>query len=81
MVPAPLPDIMSQLVHAELDDQEAADLGGPARRQLSDDEIQSIVRQLLVAGNETTSNLLTQLIVQFGAEPELVGAACGPSRR
>ena len=66
----PAPDIMSQLVHAELDDQEAAELGGPARRQLSDDEIQSIVRQLLVAGNETTSNLLTQLIVQFGVEPE-----------
>ena len=66
----PAPDIMSQLVHAELDDQEAADLGGPARRQLSDDEIQSIVRQLLVAGNETTSNLLTQLIVQFGVEAD-----------
>ena len=65
----PAPDIMSQLVHAELDDQEASDLGGQTRRMLSDDEIQSIVRQLLVAGNETTSNLLTQLIIQFGAEP------------
>jgi cytochrome P450 len=66
----PAPDIMSQLVHAELDDEEAAELGGVTRRTLTDDEIQSIVRQLLVAGNETTTNLLTQMMVELAATPE-----------
>lgn len=56
-------DIMSQLVHARLDAEEQAELGGEAEPMLSDDEIQSIVRQLLVAGNETTTNLLSQLMV------------------
>jgi cytochrome P450 len=63
----PAPDIMSQLVHAELTDEE---LEGASRRVLSDEEIQSIVRQLIVAGNETTTNLLTQLIITLGSEPE-----------
>lgn len=65
----PAPDIMSQLVHAQLSDDDAADLDLASRRGLSDDEIQSIVRQLIVAGNETTTNLLTQLILAFSDDP------------
>jgi cytochrome P450 len=64
----PAPDVMSNLVHARLSDSETSDLGENARRQLSDDEIHSIVRQLLVAGNETTTNLLTQLMVVLADE-------------
>lgn len=59
----PADDVMSKLVHARLDETEQAELGGEMRTQLSDDEIHSIVRQLLVAGNETTTNLLTQSMV------------------
>lgn len=69
----PAPDVMSSLVHAELTDEEAADLdgtGAPGRRRLDDEEIQSIVRQLLVAGNETTTNLLTQMMILFHDEPQ-----------
>jgi cytochrome P450 len=63
-------DILSTLVHARLDDDETADLVEGAQRQLTDSEIISIVRQLLVAGNETTTNLLTQMMVRFAEEPE-----------
>ena len=67
--PGPATDVMSSLVHAELSDDEVDDIGGSStRRQLADDEIQSIVRQLIVAGNETTTNLLTQLLVLFADE-------------
>ena len=67
----PANDVMSHLVHAILSDAEVSDIGGgETRRQLSDDEILSIIRQLIVAGNETTTNLLTQLLVQFAVEPE-----------
>jgi cytochrome P450 len=65
----PTGDVLSRLVHARLSDEEAADFGADAPRGLTDDEIHSIVRQLLVAGNETTSNLLTQLIVRLASEP------------
>ena len=67
----PADDVMSNLVQAVLSDAEVSDIGGAeTRRQLADDEIQSIIRQLIVAGNETTTNLLTQLLVRFAAEPE-----------
>jgi cytochrome P450 len=66
----PAPDVMSQLVHAELADDETADLSSDVRRQLTDDEIQSIVRQLIVAGNETTTNLLTQLVIHLASAPD-----------
>jgi len=59
----PAEDIMSKLVHARLDNAEQAEFGAEAALQLSDDEIHSIIRQLLVAGNETTTNLLTQSMV------------------
>lgn len=65
----PAPDIMSQLVHAELTEDDTAELGGASRRVLNDQEIQSIVRQLIVAGNETTTNLLTQLMLAFSHDP------------
>lgn len=65
----PAPDVMSSLVHAQLTDDEAADFAGYTRRALSDAEIQSIVRQLLVAGDETTTNLLTQIMILFHDEP------------
>jgi cytochrome P450 len=66
----PAEDIMSKLVHARLDEAEVAELGGETRLGLSDDEIQSIVRQLLVAGNETTTNLLTQSMVLLSNESQ-----------
>ena len=59
----PADDVMSKLVHARLDEVEQAELGNETRSQLSDDEIHSIIRQLVVAGNETTTNLLTQSMV------------------
>jgi cytochrome P450 len=66
-------DVLSNLVHAQLSDDETSDLSaggaGEVRRTLSDLEIVSIVRQLIVAGNETTTNLLGQLLVRFAAEP------------
>jgi cytochrome P450 len=42
-------DVVSSLVHARLTDDETVDLEGGVARQLSNDEIFSIVRQLLVA--------------------------------
>ena len=66
----PADDVLSSLVHAELSDDEAEGLEAGARRVLSDLEIVSIVRQLIVAGNETTTNLLGQLLVLFGEQPE-----------
>lgn len=65
----PGPDLLSTLTHARLTDDETADLAGDAARQLSDAEIYSIIRQVLVAGNETTTNLLTQMMVRFAHEP------------
>jgi cytochrome P450 len=67
---APANDVLSSLVHAELSDEETEGLEAGARRMLSDLEIVSIVRQLMVAGNETTTNLLGQLLVLFGEQPE-----------
>lgn len=66
-------DVLANLVDARLSDAETSDLGTATGRQLSDDEIVSIVRQLLVAGNETTTNLLTQAMVRFHDEPEWWG--------
>jgi len=66
----PADDIMSKLVHARLDASEQAEFGADTREQLSDGEIHSIVRQLIVAGNETTSNLLTQAMVTLADEEE-----------
>jgi cytochrome P450 len=63
-------DVLSTLVHARLADDETEDLDSDAPRQLSDEEIYSIVRQILVAGNETTTNLLTQMVVRFAREPQ-----------
>ena len=67
---APADDVMSKLVHARLTDEEASDIIGDDSRVLSDAEIVSIIRQLLVAGNETTTNLLCQMIVNFGEMPD-----------
>jgi cytochrome P450 len=67
---APGDDLLSTLVHARLTDDETTDLAGDTVRQLSDPEIYSIVRQVLVAGNETTTNLLTQMMVRFADEPQ-----------
>jgi cytochrome P450 len=63
-------DLLSTLVHARLTDDETADLAAGTSRQLSDPEICSIIRQVLVAGNETTTNLLTQTMVRLAGEPE-----------
>ena len=86
----PADDVMSKLVHARLDESEQAELGGDMRSQLSDDEIHSIIRQLLVAGNETTTNLLTQSMVllqgnewwnRMHADPSVVPAVVNEALR
>ena len=61
-------DLLSTLVHATLADDETIDLAPETARTLGDNEIVSIVRQLLVAGNETTTNLLTQMVVILAGE-------------
>ena len=58
----PCSDIISHLVAVRL----------PDGRALSDPELLSIVRQLLVAGNETTTNTLTAGVLRMAREPALL---------
>lgn len=57
-------DLMSDLVNAEIDDDE----GG--KRPLTMAEMLSIVSQLLVAGNETTTKALTEGMMLLARHPE-----------
>ena len=59
---APCSDIISHLATLRL----------PDGRPLTDPELLSIVRQLLVAGNETTTNTLTAGILRLAREPALL---------
>ena len=56
----PRDDILSDLVHARIDDE----------RPLDDPELMSILQQLMVAGNETTTSLLAGGMVQMIRNPE-----------
>lgn len=59
----PATDIISHLVAVRLADG----------RPLSEPQLLSIVRQLLVAGNETTTNTLTAGILRLAHDPALLG--------
>jgi cytochrome P450 len=61
----PVGDLMSDLVQAEIDTDE----GG--RRPLEMAEMLSIVQQLLVAGNETTTKSLTEAVLLLAQHPEV----------
>ena len=60
----PTEDVISDLVHATL-----AEEGDP--RGMNHEELLSIIQQLLVAGNETTSHTLTAGLYYLTADPEL----------
>jgi cytochrome P450 len=64
----PIGDLMSDLVHAEID----TDDGG--RRPLEMAEMLSILQQLLVAGNETTTKALTEGVMLLATHPEAFAA-------
>lgn len=53
----PIDDILSELAHADFDDPDLAD---GETRKLEFPEILSILRQLMVAGNETTTKFLNE---------------------
>ncbi len=61
---APIGDLMSAIACAEIDD------GNGGKRQLEMAEMLSIVQQLLVAGNETTTKALTEGIRLLAENPE-----------
>ena len=65
----PTDDLLSDLVHAEVDGE----------RSLDDGELLSIVQQLLVAGNETTTATLAEGIILLARNPcELAKAQADP---
>lgn len=56
----PQGDVISDVANAELDGE-----------QLSEAEMLSMLQQFLVAGNETTTNLLSNIVRHFAEQPEL----------
>jgi cytochrome P450 len=56
----PQPDLISDVANAELDGQ-----------LLSEAEMLSMLQQFLVAGNETTTNLISNIVYHFATRPEL----------
>ena len=65
----PTDDLLSDLVHAQIDGE----------RPLDDGELLSIVQQLLVAGNETTTATLAEGIILLARNPsELAKAQANP---
>lgn len=66
---SPTDDLLSDLVHAQIDGE----------RPLDDGELLSIVQQLLVAGNETTTATLAEGIILLARNPsELAKAQADP---
>ncbi|MFX6027524.1 cytochrome P450, partial [Acinetobacter baumannii] len=66
---SPTDDLLSDLVHAEIDGE----------RPLDDGELLSIVQQLLVSGNETTTATLAEGIILLARNPsELAKAKADP---
>lgn len=62
----PQDDLLTALLNARIDDDDA-DIDD--KRPLDMPEMLSIVQQLLVAGNETTTKLLTEMMRLFGEHP------------
>lgn len=63
----PCGDLMSDLVQARIDDDRAPE----GRRELSMAEMLSILQQLLVAGNETTTKALTEGVRLLAEHPQV----------
>ena len=63
----PQDDLLTALLNARIDDDDA-DIDD--NRPLDMPEMLSIVQQLLVAGNETTTKLLTEMMRLFGEHPD-----------
>lgn len=66
----PVGDLMSDVVQAEIADDVPGPDGGVARRPLTMAEMLSILRQILVAGNETTTNALAEGIRMLAENPD-----------
>ena len=64
----PREDILTNLVQARIDIQEDPDLPD---EPLSTEEILSILQQILVAGNETTTKLLAEAMLLLSERPEV----------
>jgi cytochrome P450 len=67
----PCGDLMSDLVQAQIDTDPAADGTPGERRPLDMAEMLSILQQLLVAGNETTTKALTEGVMLLARHPEV----------
>lgn len=63
----PQDDLLTHLLNARVDDDDA-DVSD--RRPLDMPEMLSIVQQLLVAGNETTTKMLTEMMKLLGEHPD-----------
>jgi cytochrome P450 len=63
----PRDDILTNLLNAQIDDD---DPDITDKRQLDMPEMLSIVQQLLVAGNETTTKMLTEMVRLLADHPE-----------
>ena len=61
----PRDDLLSNLVHATIDEP------GVESRPLDTAEMLSIISQLMVAGNETTTKLLTEMMRLLGEHPDM----------
>ena len=68
----PQDDLLTGLVQAELDSNDAALAGISERvpRKLTDAEIVTVVLQVLSAGNHTTTNLVSNALVQLIKHPQ-----------
>ena len=66
---APRDDLLTNLLNARIDDDpEAIDVAD--KRPLDMAEMLSIVQQLLVAGNETTTKMLTEMMLLLAQHPD-----------
>ncbi len=67
----PRDDILTNLLNARVDRGDVDDDGQPlADEPLTMPEMLSIIQQLLVAGNETTTKMLTEMMRLLGENPE-----------
>lgn len=68
----PVGDLMSDLVIAQIDtDASDGSMAGQTKRPLEMAEMLSIVQQLLVAGNETTTKAITEGVMLLATHPDV----------
>lgn len=65
----PRDDILTNLLNARIDDDDGLDTDHDTR-SLDMPEMLSILQQLLVAGNQTTTKMLAEMMRLFGEQPE-----------